>query len=99
MSKKMVLKKVWIDEDYSEGIAWYSRLWDIPESELMRRALTALATSGIPTERLLTQADRERMHRNLLKRWEEGQTFPSPSGEPVMDRKSLNEERINRISG
>ena len=35
---KMALKKVWIDEDYSEGIAWYSRLWDIPESELMRRA-------------------------------------------------------------
>lgn len=88
---KMALKKVWIDEDYSEGIGWHSRLWDIPESELMRRALTALATSGIPTERLLTKADRERMHRNLLKRWEEGQTFaPSPNGEPVMDREALN---------
>ena len=87
---KTVLKKVWIDEDYSEGIGWYSRLWDIPESELMRRALTALATGGIPTERLLTQADRERMHRNLLKRWEEGQTFaPSSNGEPISDREAL----------
>ena len=95
---KTVLKKVYIEPDYSEGIGWYSRLWDIPESELMSRALTALAKGAIPTQHLLTQDDRERMHRSLLKRWEEGQTVKSYSsgGEPMMDRKSVNEERINR---
>ena len=95
---KMVLKKVYIESDYSGGIGWYSRLWDIPESELMSRALTALAKGAIPTRHLLTQDDRERMHRSLLKRWEEGETIKSysPSGERMVDRKSINEERINR---
>jgi len=95
---KMVLKKVYIESDHAEGIEWKSRIWDIPESELMSRALTALARGVIPTEHLLTQDDRERMHRSLLKRWEEGETIKShsPSGERMVDRKSINEERINR---
>ena len=92
---KMVLKKVYINSDHSEGIGWYSRLWDIPESELMSRALTALARGVIPTEHLLTQDDRERMRQRLLKRWEEGQTVKSysPSGEPVWDREALYRDR------
>ena len=95
---KTVLKKVYINSDHSEGIGWYSRRWDIPESELMSRALTALARGVIPTQHLLTQEDRERMRQSLLKRWEEGQTIQSysPSGERMVDRKSINEERINR---
>ena len=92
---KMVLKKVYIESDHSGGIGWYSRLWDIPESELMSRALTALARGVIPTDHLLTQDDRERMHRSLLKRWEEGQTIKSysPSGERVVDRETLYRDR------
>ena len=95
---KTVLKKVYINSDHSKGIEWYSRRWDIPESELMSRALTALARGVIPTEHLLTQDDRERMRQSLLKRWEEGQTVKSysPGGERMVDRKSINEERINR---
>ena len=95
---KMVLKKVYIESDHAEGIGWYSRRWDIPESELMSRALTALARGAVPTEHLLTQDDRERMRQSLLKRWEEGQTIKSysPGGERMVDRKSINEERINR---
>ena len=92
---KTVLKKVYIESDYSEGIGWYSRLWDIPESELMSRALTALARGVIPTQHLLTQDDRERMHRSLLKRWEEGQTIESysPGGERMVDRETLYRDR------
>ena len=92
---KTVLKKVYINSDHSKGIGWYSRLWDIPESELMSRALTALARGVIPTQHLLTQDDRDRMHRSLLKRWEEGQTVKShsPSGERIWDREAIYRER------
>ena len=92
---KMVLKKVYINSDHSEGIGWYSRRWDIPESELMSRALTALARGVIPTEHLLTESDRERMRQSLLKRWEEGQTIQSysPSGERMVDRETLYRDR------
>ena len=92
---KTVLKKVYINSDHSEGIGWYSRLWDIPESELMSRALTALARGVIPTQHLLTQDDRERMRQSLLKRWEEGQTIKShsPSGERMVDREALYRDR------
>ena len=92
---KMVLKKVYIESDHAEGIEWKSRIWDIPESELMSRALTALARGVIPTEHLLTQDDRERMRQSLLKRWEEGQTIEShsPSGERMVDRKTLYRDR------
>ena len=92
---KTVLKKVYINSDHSEGIGWYSHIWDIPESELMSRALTALARGAIPTQHLLTQDDRERMHRSLLKRWEEGQTVKSysPGGERMMDRETLYRDR------
>ena len=92
---KTALKKVYIESGHAEGIEWKSRIWDIPESELMSRALTALARGVIPTEHLLTQDDRERMHRSLLKRWEEGQTIKShsPGGEPIWDRETLYRER------
>ena len=92
---KMVLKKVYIESDHAEGIEWYSRLWDIPESELMSRALTALARGVIPTQHLLTQDDRERMRQSLLKRWEEGQTVKSysPIGERMVDRETLYRDR------
>ena len=92
---EMVLKKVYIESDHAEGIEWKSRIWDIPESELMSRALTALARGVIPTEHLLTQDDRERMHRSLLKRWEEGQTIDSysPGGEPIWDRGAIYRDR------
>ena len=92
---KTVLKKVYIESDHAEGIEWKSRIWDIPESELMSRALTALARGVIPTEHLLTQDDRERMRQSLLKRWEEGQTIQSysPSGERMVDREALYRDR------
>ena len=92
---KMVLKKVYIESDHAEGIGWYSRLWDIPESELMSRALTALARGAVPTQHLLTQDDRERMRQRLLKRWEEGQTVKShsPGGERMVDRETLYRDR------
>ena len=100
MSKKMVVKRVCIEPDYAEGIKWRSRLWDIPESELMQRALTALAKGVIPSEHLLTESDRERMRQNMLKRWEEGRVVASsPNGKPTISRESVNEERINRLSG
>ena len=92
---KMVLKKVYIESDHAEGIEWKSRIWDIPESELMSRALTALARGVIPTQHLLTQDDRERMRQSMLKRWEEGQTVKShsPGGEPIWDREALYRDR------
>ena len=95
MAKKMVLKKVYIEPDCAERLKRKSRAWDIPESELMSRALTALARGVIPTEHLLTQDDRERMRQSLLKRLEEGQTIKShsPSGEPIWDREAIYRER------
>ena len=100
MSKKMVLKKVWIDEDCAEKLKWQSRVWDIPESELMRRAVVALSKGVIPTERLLTEADRERMWREVMQTMEEGTLAPhTEPGEPTWDRESVYAERLDRLPG
>ena len=97
MSKKMVLKKVWIDEDCAEKLKWQSRVWDIPESELMRRAVVALSKGVIPTELLLTKSDRERMWREVMQTMEEGSLAPhTEPGEPIWDRESVYAERLDR---
>ena len=45
---KMALKKVCMGSDCAERLERKSRAWDIPESELIRRAVDALAKGASP---------------------------------------------------
>ena len=95
MAKKMVVKKVYIEPDCAERIKRKSRDWDIPESELIRRAVAALAKGVIPTEHLLTDSDRERMWREVVQTMEDGSLSPNTEpGEPIWDREAIYRDRI-----
>ena len=94
MAKKMALKKVYIEPDCAERLKRKSRDWDIPESELIRRAVDALARGAIPTERPLTDSDRERMRREALRTMEDGSLSPNTEpGEPIWDREAIYRDR------
>ena len=91
---KMALKKVYIDSDHAKGIGWYSRRWDIPESELIRRAVVALTRGDIPSEHLLTESDRKRMWREVMQTMEDGSLSPNTEpGEPIWDREAIYRDR------
>ena len=100
MAKKMILKKVYIEPDCAERLERKSRDWDIPESELIRRAVAALAKGAISTEHLLTDSDRERMWREVVQTMEDGSLSPNTEpGEPIWDRESIYAERLDRLPG
>ena len=83
-----------MDSDRAEGLKRKSRAWDIPESELIRRALAALARYVVPTEHPLTESDRERMWREALRTMEDGSLSPNTEpGEPIWDRESVYRDR------
>ena len=95
MAKKMVVKKVYIEPDCAERLKRKSRDWDIPESELIRRAVVALTRGNIPSEHLLTDSDRERMWREALRTMEDGSLSPNTEpGEPIWDREAIYRDRI-----
>ena len=95
MAKKMALKKGCIEPDCAERLKRKSRDWDIPESELIRRAVVALTRGDIPSEHLLTESDRERMWREVMQTMEDGSLSPNTEpGEPIWDRESVYRDRI-----
>ena len=94
MAKKMVLKKVYIESDCAERLKMKSRAWDIPESELIRRAVVALTRGDIPSEHLLTESDRKRMWREVMQTMEDGSLSPNTEpGEPIWDREAIYRDR------
>ena len=97
MSKKMVVKRVCIEPDYAERLKRKSRVWGIPESELIRRAVVALVKGEIPPERLLTESDRDRMWAEVMQTMKDGSLAPhTEPGEPIWDRESVYAERLDR---
>ena len=94
MAKKMALKKVYIEPDCAERLERKSRAWNIPESELIRRAVAALAKGAIPSERPLTDSDRERMWREVMQTMEDGSLSPNTEpGEPIWEREAIYQDR------
>ena len=96
MSKKMVLKRVYIDSDHDDGLKRMSRMLGVSESEIIREAVGA-ALSGFAPSRAVAEDAEER-----ARRWRETLELMSqmelvtPPGEPIWDRELLYEERLSR---